>query len=191
MSNRGTVFQINTSRGGVPKTPIEEDDVEVSGLSRDRQADLRHHGSLEQALCLFSVEVLAQLAAEGHPIAPGSTGENLTLQGIDWSLIVPGRQLRIGDDVLIEVTGYTTPCKKNAQWFKGGDFTRMSQKLHPGWSRVYARVLERGHIRTGDPVVLSDEESAADRMERVQPQTYRWPRDFEGVRVPPHRMKAP
>ena len=38
MTGEGSVFQINVSRGGVPKTPIEADEVEVSGLSRDRQA---------------------------------------------------------------------------------------------------------------------------------------------------------
>jgi MOSC domain-containing protein YiiM len=30
----------------------------------------------------------------------------------------------------------------------------MSQKVHPGWSRTYARVIEGGMIRPGDPVEL-------------------------------------
>ena len=38
--------------------------------------------------------------------------------------------------------------------FKGGDFSRVSEKRHPGWSRVYARVLAAGAIRQGDPVRL-------------------------------------
>jgi MOSC domain-containing protein YiiM len=92
------------------------------------------------------------MAAEGHPIAPGSAGENVTLRGLDWSLVVPGARLRLGAQVIVEITQYAAPCKTNRGWFKGGDFNRMSQKLHPGWSRTYARVLATGTIRPGDPV---------------------------------------
>lgn len=178
---RGSIFQINVSNGGVPKSPIDEAVVNQLGITRDRQGDLRHHGSPEQALCLFAVERLAALAAEGHDVAPGFTGENITLIDIDWDLIVPGRQLLLGDEVLIEVTDYASPCAKNARWFKKGDFSRIDQGLHPGFSRVYARVLHGGQIRTGDPVTLADEESAGDRLHRMQPHTYRWPRDFAQV----------
>jgi len=37
-----------------------------------------------------------------------------------------------------------------AAWFADGDFKRMDQDVHPGWSRLYAWVLEPGSIRTGD-----------------------------------------
>ena len=46
--------------------------------------------------------------------------------------------------------------------FKDGDYARVSQKRHPGWSRVYARVLATGSIRQGDPVRLLDEAEAAE-----------------------------
>ena len=36
--------------------------------------------------------------------------------------------------------------------FADRDSMRISQKKHPGWSRLYARVLEPGTIRAGDPV---------------------------------------
>ena len=31
---------------------------------------------------------------------------------------------------------------------------RVAQKVHPGWSRLYARVLREGTVRTGDAVRL-------------------------------------
>jgi MOSC domain-containing protein YiiM len=178
VSPQPSIFQINVSNGGVPKTPIEEAHVVRRGITKDRQGDLRHHGSLEQALCLFSIERLAALAAEGHHVSPGATGENITLIDVDWDLVVPGRQLLLGKEVLVEVTAYASPCTKNARWFTNGYFARISQELYPGFSRVYARVLTEGTIRTGDPVTLADSESAADRLHRLQPHTYRWPRDF-------------
>lgn len=149
------LHQINVSNGGVPKLPVEEALIDASGVVGDVQADREHHGSPDQALCLYSLEVIEQLQAEGHPISAGSAGENLTISGLDWPAIGPGQLLRIGPEVEIEVTWHTTPCKKNAEWFLEGDFTRMSQRLHPGSSRLYARVLRGGGVRSGDEVELA------------------------------------
>ena len=53
-----------------------------------------------------------------------------------------------------EVTRYTSPCFNIKKSFADGDYSRVSQKKHPGSSRVYARVLETGSIRQGDSVRL-------------------------------------
>jgi MOSC domain-containing protein YiiM len=148
------VHQINVSNGGVPKLPVHDAVIDESGVFGDMQADRIHHGQPDQALCLYSLEVIEELQREGHPIAPGSTGENLTLTGLDWAGLEPGARLRIGAQVEIEVTGHTTPCEKNAGWFIDGNFTRMSQRRHPGSSRMYARVLRGGGVITGDKVEL-------------------------------------
>ena len=62
--------------------------------------------------------------------------------------------VQIGPSVRLEVMSYTPPCELNAQWFREGDFTRISQKKHPGWSRLYAKVLDGGIVRPGDAVVI-------------------------------------
>jgi len=92
------------------------------------------------------------LQEEGHTIYPGSSGENFTLAGLDWTQVTPGDQMRIGEEVLIELTSYCDPCRRNAQWFIGEDYYRISQQQHPGWSRLYARVLTEGRVRQGDRV---------------------------------------
>ena len=172
-SRSGSIHQLSASNGGVPKRPLEHARALIGGLEGDAQADRKHHGGPERALCLFSVEQIQEMASEGHPIAPGLAGENVTISGLDWSLVVPGARLRLGGEVLVEVTNYTAPCMKNAAWFADGDFNRMNQKTHPGCSRVYARVLEEGQLRTGDAVDLL-KDSAADRVARLQPPTIRW-----------------
>lgn len=149
----GHVHQINTSKGGVPKLPVETAVVNESGVVGDMQADLVHHGSADQALCLFSLEVIEGFQEEGHRIEPGSAGENITVSGLDWSHVTPGTRMTIGP-VEIEVTFYATPCSKNAQWFTDGGYNRMHANRHPGESRVYARVLKGGAITAGDPVEL-------------------------------------
>lgn len=147
------VHQINTSRGGVPKLPVVTAEVDERGIVGDEQADRVHHGQSDQALCLFSLEVIEDFRAEGHPIGPGSAGENVTVSGVDWSEVVPGKKMTIGP-VLVEITHFATPCSKNARWFIDGKYNRMHINSHPGESRVYARVIEGGPIATGDPVAL-------------------------------------
>jgi len=147
------VVQVSVSNGGVPKTAVDGAAVGRLGLAGDTQAHPEFHGGPDRAVCLWAQEVIDTLRAEGHPIAPGCAGENLTVRGLDWPAIVPGVQLRLGDALILEVTGYATPCAANARWFLGGDFSRISQKAHPGSARVYARVLTEGQINPGDAVV--------------------------------------
>jgi len=147
------VHQINVSQGGVPKLPVAGAEIDEAGVVGDVQADRVHHGRPEQALCLFSLEVIERFQAEGHSIAAGSAGENITIEGLDWSEVVPGKRMSIGP-VEIEITHYTTPCAKNARWFSDGRYNRMHESKHPGESRVYARVLKGGPITAGDQVEL-------------------------------------
>ena len=152
-TSEGRVESINTSRGGVPKTAVLEARVTSEGIAGDVQRDLRYHGGPERAVSLYSLDLITDLQREGHPIAPGTAGENLTIAGIDWSLVVPGRELQVGE-VRLAVTRYASPCEKIRHSFKDEDFTRISQKVHPGWSRVYTRVITAGTIRPGDSVRL-------------------------------------
>ncbi len=156
MSVKGRVVQINISPGGVPKLPVAAARVTPDGLEGDGHRDLEHHGGPERALCLFSLEQIRALQAEGHRVTPGAIGENLTLEGVDWERVQPGAVLELGEEVRIEITRYTSPCFNIEPSFAGGDFARVSQKRHPGWSRVYAKVLQPGPIRQGDPVRLLD-----------------------------------
>lgn len=150
----GSVLALHASGGGVPKLAIPEARVGRRGIDGDRQAKRRHHGRVWQALCLFSIEVIEGFRAEGHPIEAGSTGENLTIRGIDWSTLRPGTRLGIGDEVVAEITVPALPCHQNARWFSDGDSGRMHHERHPGESRLYARVVRDGVIRTGDTVVV-------------------------------------
>ena len=150
------LYQISVSDGGVPKLPVPETRITVHGVAGDRQRSPDIHGGPERAVCLFSLEVIEALQAEGHSIKPGSSGENLTIAGLDWAHLKPGDRLRIGDAVKLEIMNYTSPCQFNAQWFIDGNFARISQKKHPGWSRLYARVLAEGMVRPGDSVTVEE-----------------------------------
>jgi len=149
----GRLESINASRGGVPKQAMVEGVITEHGLEGDRQADPRYHGGPDRAVVLYSLEVIRALQTEGHPIAAGTTGENLTIAGLDWTAVVPGAEIEVGAASLL-ITKYASPCEKIRRSFLDGDFTRISEKLHAGWSRVCARVQRAGAVRLGDPVRL-------------------------------------
>lgn len=151
----GRIFQLNTSPGGVPKLAIREAEVTALGITGDDHKFPNIHGGPERAVCLFSLERIQELQAEGHPIFPGAVGENITISGIDWNDVKPGQKLSLGEEVLVEITSYTTPCNSIPESFVAGEYQRISQKLHPGYSRVYARVLRQGRIKVGQPVRLN------------------------------------
>ncbi len=148
------IFQINLSDGGVPKLAVRRAEVRRLGIRGDRQRNLKVHGGPERAVCLYSLERILGLQAEGHPVFPGALGENVTVSGLNWESVTPGARLQLGDQVLLEVTQYTTPCNNLIDSFKSGDFSRHSQEKYPGWARVYARVIQEGEIQTGDRLLL-------------------------------------
>ena len=148
----GVLVSINLSGGGVPKRRVADAKVSLLGLLGDSQNDTKGHGGPERAICVYSLERIHSLQQEGHPIDVGTVGENVTVGGIDWDLVVPGVQLKAGNEVLLEVASFTNPCKTIKASFIDGRFVRIAQKLYPGWSRVYARVLSEGEIHIGDPI---------------------------------------
>lgn len=156
ISRLGQVAQVNTSPGGVPKLPVGRAWVGTLGLEGDGHNEpLSSHGGPDRAVCIFSLEKIAMLRAEGHPIGPGTIGENVDLEGIDIGALEPGDQLEIGDDGLrLEITTRVVPCKTIAGSFLDGRFVRLSPRLHERDTRLYARVLVDGPIAPGDVVIV-------------------------------------
>ena len=145
------LHSINVSAGGVPKLACRSALVRSSGVEGDRQRDLRYHGGPTRAVSLYSLELIRALQAEGNPIDVGCIGENFTLEGVPWDRMVPGAALKVGE-VQLELTSYAAPCNNLVPYFAGGKFVRVAQKVHPGWSRLYASVLREGSVQVGDPV---------------------------------------
>lgn len=147
----GSLLSINISSGGVPKLPINKAKIRTIGIEGDSQADKKHHGGLTKAVSIYSDEIICLLKNEGHPIDRGTTGENLTLNGIIWNNLSIGDTIEIGQ-VLLRLTMPATPCKTIKNSFIGKDFNRISHKKFPGFSRWYAAVENEGVVELGDHV---------------------------------------
>lgn len=160
MRETARIVQISVSPGAVPKHPGRSARVTAFGLEGDAQRDHGHHGGPDWTLCLFSQERIHARQAEGHPITPGSIGENLAIEGVDWNPVTPGCCLLLGEDVVVQVTRHTAPCLALTPSFRHRDYSLGARKRHPGDSRVYARVLREGSLTNGGPVQLVTEDEA-------------------------------
>ena len=148
----GEVHSINVSSGGVPKSKVESADIMKRGVEGDfnRFRDGRG-GDTDRAVCIFSLELIQRLKDEGHPIEIGSTGENLTIRGVEWESLSEGTHLEIGD-VVLELSEPCAPCSKIGESFIGRRFDRVDHDQEYGWSRWLARVLREGRVTIGDSV---------------------------------------
>ena len=146
------VHSINVSSGGVPKSKVESADILKKGVEGDfnRFRDGRG-GNTDRAVCIFSLELIQRLKDEGHPIEIGSTGENLTIRGVEWESLSEGTHLEIGD-VVLELSEPCAPCSKIGESFIGRRFDRVDHDREYGWSRWLARVLREGRVTIGDSV---------------------------------------
>ena len=148
----GLVDSINISSGGVPKRTVDSANIGKEGVEGDfnRFRDERG-GDPDRAVCIFSLERIEELKQEGHPIEVGSTGENLTIQGVSWDSLVEGARMEVGD-VVLELSEPCAPCSKIGGSFIGRRFDRVDQEQKFGWSRWLARVVREGRVSVGDSV---------------------------------------
>jgi MOSC domain-containing protein YiiM len=148
----GRILQLSISPGGVPKRAIPEASVGPLGLEGDDHTDPRWHGGPDRAVCLYSVEQIARLVAEGNEVFPGALGENVTTSGLDFTTLAVSDRLRLGAEVEIEIASLVDPCKTIQRFFADRRFARISPKTHPADARLYARVLRGGRVQTNDRI---------------------------------------
>ncbi len=150
------VHSINIStQGGVPKLPIDKAEIKFQGVEGDfnrfRTEKINSIGT--RAVTLFSLEQIEKLKSEGHAIDVGTTGENITVEGIDWPTLEVGARMMIGEAV-IELSEPTAPCSKIGKSFIDGAFSRIDHELELGWSRWSASVIEEGLVEVGNQVII-------------------------------------
>ena len=171
----GRLLRVNVSDGGVPKRPVDSARITRAGVEGDRQNAATVHGGPHRAVSILGIEAIRRVAAEGHPIGPGTTGENLTTEGFDVSSLPVGTRLTIGEEVILELAAPADPCRTIRHSFRDLRFGRLVVAAHPADGRMYARVVREGTVRPGDPIHLEpppDDAAArhvlADRLDRAE-----------------------
>ena len=134
--------------------------VRLMGLQGDEQADPSVHGGVSKAVYAYphthygfwqTVRAQAGVAAWGEVLAPGSLGENLTLEGLDETDLWVGDQLRL-PHCLLAVSEPRLSCAK----LNAALGFRHAEKLmaQSGYCGSYLVVLEAGTVSAGDAIQL-------------------------------------
>lgn len=138
-------------RTGIFKTPVNASMmIDAAGVVGDAICNTKHHGGVDQAVYLEGSATLDWWANElGKPIAPGTFGENLVIEGLDNAAVSAGDRFQIGD-VLLEVTSARIPCATFAA--KMGDPAFVKRYTKAGRPGIYCRVLAGGMVGPNDAV---------------------------------------
>ena len=105
---------------------------------------------------LIHSELHDELASAGFSVRPGDLGENITTRGVDLLGLGVGTELRIGDDVVLEVTGLRNPCSQ-IEAFQSGLLSAVVHKNNSGEvirkTGIMSVVRSGGVVRPGDRIL--------------------------------------
>ena len=135
------------------KTPVLRPlQMGSTGLEGDAQADLKNHGGVEKAVCVYPLEHYSYWKVRlKKDLKPGAFGENLSTEKLLEPEVCIGDSYRVGN-ATVQVSQPRQPCFKLAARHGVKELTLWVQET--GFTGFYLRCLEAGEIRAGDDIVL-------------------------------------
>lgn len=129
------------------KTGEKKHNIDCSAVVAEHGlADDAHAGEWHRQVSLLATESIDKMRLMGLDVWPGDFAENLTTQGIDLVSLPEGTRLRVGTDVVLEVTQIGKECHERcAIYYQAGDCVMPKEG-------VFARVLEGGKVEIGDRI---------------------------------------
>lgn len=112
------------------------------GLVGDAHADNTSH----RQVSLLPVESIEKMRQLGLDVSPGDFAENLTTEGIDLLSLPVGTRLRVGNEVLLEITQIGKECHTGCAIFQ-----QVGKCIMPE-EGIFARVLRGGRVKKGDEI---------------------------------------
>lgn len=139
------IVSINTSaHKGTRKSPVSDGHdtvIEQFGLASDA-----HAGHWHRQVSFLAAESIQTAQHRGLDVHKGDFGENFTTQGINLLSLPLGTQLKIGNDVLVEISQIGKVCHTRcAIYYLAGDCIFP----HEG---IFGVVLQGGEVHTGDDI---------------------------------------
>ncbi len=120
MAAQARVTSINISKKkGTQKTPVDgpEEVREQYGFVNDA-----HAGDWHRQVSFLATESIDRAEEMGLDVAEGSFGENFTTENLDLLSLPLGTQLKIGDDILVEISQIGKVCHTRcAIYYAAGD----------------------------------------------------------------------
>lgn len=132
-----------SKKKGTKKLDIKEGVfIENFGLTDDAHADSTTH----RQVSFMAKESIQKMVDLGVKVGPGDFGENLTTEGIDLVSLPVGTEVKVGPEVVLEVTQIGKECHT-----KCAIFYQVGRCIMPE-EGVFARVIHGGTVKTGDEI---------------------------------------
>lgn len=145
----GNGKEINT---GIRKQTAEEAFLTKDGFQRDGVGDLKNHGGLDRAVCVYPYEHYLLWENEfGNALPPSTFGENLTVTNMLEKDVCVGDVFRLGE-AIIQVTQGRIPCSTITKRTKNPSF--LKRMVETGFTGYLCRVLEEGVVRKDSKITL-------------------------------------
>lgn len=106
---------------------------------------------------LIHAELHDELRSAGFAVSAGQMGENVTTRGVDLLGLPTGTRLRLGEAVVVEVTGLRNPCTQLDGLQPGLMAAVLGRDADGNLIRkagVMAVVVTGGEVRPGDPITV-------------------------------------
>ena len=141
---QGIVISINIShKKGLKKTPVKEAIVNERGIVGDA-----HAGEWHRQISLLAEESIEKMRELGLKIGYGDFAENITTRDIDLSKLMVGQKLKIGKEVILEITQIGKKCHDECE------IKRLVGKCVMPKEGIFARVISGGKIKVGDEIIV-------------------------------------
>ncbi len=146
-SGSARIVSINTSaHKGTRKTPVADGHdtvIKQFGLASDA-----HAGHWHRQVSFLAAESIHTARARGLDVCEGDFGENFTTQGINLLSLPLGTQLKLGSEVLVEISQIGKVCHTRcAIYYLAGDCIFP----HEG---IFGVVLQGGEVHIGDDIQM-------------------------------------
>ncbi len=147
---QGTVIAVcRSEKTGTRKEPCGEGIfLEDFGMDKDAHAEK----GIARQVSLLAEGSIEKMKAQGLDLNPGDFAENLTIGGMELHSIPIGTKLRVGSEVVLEISQIGKACHSGCAIFQAVGTCIMPKE------GVFARVIRGGKIATGDPAVVIEEE---------------------------------
>ncbi|MGI4761531.1 MAG: MOSC domain-containing protein [Janthinobacterium lividum] len=120
----------------------------------------------KRQITLIQHEHLASVAGFlglAEPVAPGRLRRNLVVSGLNL-LALKGRQIQIGEEVILDITGECHPCSRMEEELGPGGYNAMR-----GHGGLTAHIAQGGRLRVGDAVRVLASPPVAETTENKKP----------------------
>lgn len=148
---KGKVISINISdKKGERKTAVAEAVIrENYGIEGDAHASSEGH----RQVSLLAAESIGKMREMGLDVKPGDFAENITTEGLDLLALPIGTRLRIGMEVIGEVSQIGKVCHSRcAIYEQAGDCVMPKEG-------IFIRILRGGGIKIGEPIDVAFREN--------------------------------